>query len=316
MCRRKDMPAEAPLNPRDILEAYKAQLPKERKIDLWFIIALLGAISSIIGPHIPLFNLTPPQITNIYSVSLVILVFVLIAYIVVREHATHKRYTEYAIFSHYINHIARDFLVDEEAVYQNGRDVIQDIVNAFETCMSITTGRKCYVSIKSYKRQTQTVEYLTIGSVCTDAQSSGNDISIDKFTSITSILSNETPRYFMSNDIIHAFKHNRYRHPDLETFSPYWPTPSWLKISIPANWKLFRSTIVLPIRHISKTQSGPDETYRAFLCIDCKSRNVFDRRYHTEIAAATADLLYAVMYKIEELSKQNTTPTVPMVSQR
>ena len=57
----------------------------------------------------------------------------------------------------------------------------------------------------------------------------------------------------------------------------------------------YASTIVWPIR--KKIEDKPDDLL-GFLCVDSKSRNVFEERYDVEIGAAYSDVLYTLLQPI------------------
>lgn len=225
----------------------------------------------------------------------------LAAFLFFREIFAPKRISEYAIFSHYINHITRDFLSETDKY--SGEEALQNILDALSECFSCMTGKKCYASIKQYDVRSNTVSYFLGDRTYQTKTHPAGIIPVDKYRSIHQILAGIRSRYYMSNDVARDYSNHMYMHPMLENYVPLY-FPLSLKYSrFPHNWPLlFRSTIVAPIRQASSLGDRNGYRYFGFLCIDCVSRGVFDERYHPEILAATADIICTLVMRMSQVN--------------
>lgn len=280
-----------------IRRTFESQLPRRRALTIVDIVGLIsGAVTILFGigggilllvmpdyKHIPIIN-------NLYF--LMLLTFC-IGYIVYRELSTKHKFSEYVVYSHYVNHIFRDYM-ESAKTKADKDDIINDICDKASEIFSITCGKKCYCVIKTINPATWDV-FERYGDKISVTR--GLDIDnrrINEWTSMSSIISGDCPRYYMCDDIVDAFRRRKYDNPrltDYELNSIWYAAREW---PLP-----FRSTIVTPIRYIDNSMGENGVRYFGFLCIDCISRRTFDVRYHPEMAAAFADLIYVIASIIE-----------------
>jgi len=255
------------------------------------LLATVAAILTIFSTLNPFFGLSNDEIGKIHSWTLVGLVLALMAYIFYRETGKKYKLSEYVIFSHYINHIARDLLVDNKGY--SAEETIRDILSAIAESFSIVCNKKCNASIKLYNKEGR-VELCYTDRLYENKGHPEGAVDATRYTSIKNILSGESPRYFLSNNLPFDFKNNRYKHPLLEDYKPFSRHRLFKFVLVPQNWPLpFMSTLVVPIRYVDDENVNFPKYY-GFLCIDCDGRNSFDQRYYPEMAAATADIIYAL----------------------
>jgi len=272
-----------------IRKKYEDQLPKRSKFDFIIFIGLFASVVTILSPLSGIWDIlfapAPANLPEIISVSaLVFLLALCIIYIAYREISAKHRFSEYVIYSHYVNHISRDYMnaPDEK---KESSVILEDITDKVAEIFSITCGKKCYCTIKSVTDNSEVYELFT------DRLSSADKtpIPINKFSSLLSIIDGKTPRYYICDDVFGAFKLHKYKHPKLEDYQL--ENSIWGK----RGWPLqFKSTLVLPIRYFDNDNMETPQ-YLGFLCVDCKSKNAFDHRYHPEMAAAFADLIYILL---------------------
>jgi len=118
-------------------------------------------------------------------------------------------------------------------------------------------------------------------------------------------------RYFLSNDLVELYRDGKYENSSFEEVGTPTVTCHWQGFRFVKNWNLpYKSTIVLPIRYIPDNQIGEDingdhKEYRfwGFLCVDCNSKNVFDKIYSPELGGAFADVLYMLFSQLEKMKK-------------
>jgi|GEM_PF-3329111 len=295
-----------------IRSEYKEQLPKLKRLTVGKIFSFLAAISSILSLIFFILSNYFEDISLyiIYPVSMVLINILLIIYVLIQEKNKNNRYTDTTLYTHYVNHIIRDYLFELQLGYERPlSDLLKDILNNTANCFSLITGSKCRSSLKELKND------LTIDTICRDSYSGSNINIKKKFSKIK--LSENTDfynlwyslegcsRYFISNDLIKLFKLGKYKN---SSFSLYGSIPKekkflglFLKIN---NWSLpYKSTIVLPIRYVgafkppekkqkTKIDNDSDWNIWGFLCIDANKKNAFDTVYAPELGATFADILF------------------------
>lgn len=279
-------------NKQSRIAQYEEQLPKRQKIDLIFSITFLASILTIVVSIASALGYAFDATTYaslIYSIAILAMLILCIIYIVYREVTAKHRFSEYVYYSHYVNHVTRDYMnissgdSDLESFMSNVCDKIAE-------CFSVTTAKKCFCVIKAIKND----EYgnLLVYEKYSDraADTDKNPTKLDDWTSLSSIFHNHNPRYYLCDDVAGAHKLHKYKSPKLRDYE--YNASRWFR----SGWPLkFRSTLVLPIRYGAGVDQDTSPDYFGFLCIDCGSRKAFDHRYHPEMAAAFADLIYMIL---------------------
>jgi len=120
-------------------------------------------------------------------------------------------------------------------------------------------------------------------------------------------------RVYRCNNLVSIYKKGQYKNSSFKTHGkPIIKKILWLPfLKKVIKWTLpYKSTIVFPIRYVFDFTLSEDDrniatntkhwVYWGFLCIDCKSRNVFDPIYTPELGAAFADLLYTLFFQLDK----------------
>lgn len=285
--------------------AYHDQLPKKSPVNFAAYIGVLSGIVTIVTAGLG--NIAQPYAQAIYGWCLIFIVLSLIVFIYIRERGAQYYLSEYIFYSHYMNHIVRDFVADDAVAAP--KELLIKILSAVAESFSVSSGRKCHASIKIYNKKNNEIKYYAYDNSYQIKNGEKDSYPASDFQSIVSILNVDNPRYYLSNNIVRDFYQRKYMHPLLKDFKPeYQHHFSGLEntFCVPKNWPLpFRSTLVVPIRFVPETNSLDDYIYYGFLCVDSVSRNLFDKRYHPEMAAAAADLIYIVMKYMADATEAN-----------
>ena len=301
---------------------FKDQLPKQKLITLPNLIGLLGSICSLLGLIASLIYFKQEIISIIYTIFLVFLVSVLIIYSIWREFSKNHMYAQAIFYCHYINHIIRDFFGEFENLKENNlEEKITDILSAITECYSLITGKQCRTTLREFQED----KTIKIRARCRKSKIYSRNTDYEERTFP---LKENLPyynlwygksgcyRYYFCNNIIRAYKEHKFTSSAFEKYGkPY--VSNLLGISRVSNWKLpYRSVIITPIRFLAK-YTPPEESkqgvipaewnYWGFLSIDCKSKNVFDERFATELGLAFSDLLYVLFNNAYFMKKNEET---------
>jgi hypothetical protein len=291
---------------------YRDQLPRRQHMTAERVITFWGSVASIVALWLVFF---PPVDWSSYTKStiLALLVFIiafgLLFLILTRLLSKPHRYAQAVYYTHYVNHIVRDFISD----VQSGRPAdlkatLDDVADAVAACFSVITAKRCRCVIKEVTPERYVV------SVARDAVSKvggrraePEDHPLENNSDFSDLWygRNGCLRYFFCNNLLWMFKTHRYRNTSFDSYGePI--VRSVLGWSWVANWHLpYRATIIWPIRHISNYEywppakghgPPPDQAPHiwGFLCVDCNSRYVFDERYAPELGAGFSDALYTM----------------------
>ena len=133
----------------DLLNAYKEQLPKYKKLDWLNIFLIFITIASFIIALIQ-FHYSPKNAPEyIYSIFLVLLIIFLIIYTYIRESRRYHRYSESILHIFYAQQRVKEYLTSlNENDTKNLKGICKDIVNVISNCFSLLTSKNCHISIK------------------------------------------------------------------------------------------------------------------------------------------------------------------------
>ncbi len=246
------------------------------------------ALFGLVLAAIPLFS----QLSGLVAVVFAVYIYSLAIVLVAREiHYSRKsRYSEAIENLHACSHKLRDAA---DAIKGNNTalafESIKESLIPFAAAFSLITGTHCRACIKSIVREDKGSE-------------SNPDISTETFCrseQSTKVDANKKALIRNNSDFVDLFSYKKtsYFSNDLSKDNPYlnsnWPADSEeRKKFIKHNEYPYISTIVWPIR--SRTGDG-DPLVIAFLCVDSKIRNIFDRRNDIEMGAIIADTLYTIL---------------------
>lgn len=246
------------------------------------------SLFSLILSAIPLFT----QLPQFTGVVFAVYIYSLAVALVLREiHFSRKsRYAEAIENLHACSHKLRDAA---DAIKSNNDELafesIKESLIPFASAFSLITGTHCRACIKSIVREDK--EYGSNPDISTETFCRSETSSADMPKNKALIQSN--------SDFIDLFSYKKTSHfsNDLSKDNPYlnsnWPTDSEeRKKFIKHKQYPYISTIVWPIR--SRTGEG-NPLVIAFLCVDSKITNIFDRRYDIEMGAIIADTLYTIL---------------------
>lgn len=251
---------------------------------------------------------------------LVYLIFLtIVLFIQSYRHARKSRYAEASRFFHPLVHMFRDAMFNISCIEEpDFKHTIEKMLTAFSSGMEIITGTKVRACVKllrvdggtqallEIQDQMRKNELIYADLYACDAHSSWPkkkdcqypyDRDRLAWNSAFCSLLNGEGNYYIENNIPRAYKNHRYQSSSFETYGEGQPgRPKWI---LP-----YKSTILWPIRKLKMDQDcvPPSDNNLAeghhvlgFLCIDSRSRNVWEPRYDSEIGAAVADLLYSFM---------------------
>ena len=256
---------------------------------------------------------------------MVALVITVIVHNYIKERKKLHRYAQSVFYTHYVNHIIRNYLAEcKNGKFENINLINKKILNAIANCFSMLIGKQCRCSLKVLDSN------FNISTPCRD------DIGENRVhrtnSSIAHNLHNNSDfynlwygtggcsRFYLQNDLKKLWKSHKYLNSSFEEFGCPEVKQLFGGFSVVVNWNLpYQSTLVFPIRYFERyqppTSDGeiPDHwSFLGFLCIDCESKNVFDERYSPELGAAFSDLLYAFITQakhLKELSNQGEKET-------
>jgi hypothetical protein len=298
---------------------WETQLPKKQFISFASFFSYLSGIASIFGLLLTGSFVSQQQVYFVHTIFLLILILSLCAHTYLRDKRKLHRYAQAILYIHYVNHIIRDqvaCLTDRDRSGFDLKTTSRDIVNATANCFSLLTSKKCRCSIVELQEDLQMVT-TTRDNITENKRERGKyrdrSIKLENCTEFRNLWYslNGCTRYYLCNDLLSEWKNRKYEHASFIDETP--PRfVSFLSIfSFTKDWSLpYRSILVLPIRYVKKfdppkQQQGDDVksngrknpelshwNFWGFLCIDCNSRNIFDREFAPELAAAFADCLY------------------------
>jgi hypothetical protein len=259
---------------RDICQGLKNKITLDRLLTIASL--LIGLISLRKTEEIP------DALTYIFGIYFVILAFLLAwrEYVFSRK----ARYAEAMNSLHNVQHSLRDAFVDiinkdKESVFSN----IQSCLNQFSKAFSIITGVSCRACIKTIIKKGNNFYVETFARSDTQYNKKDDDLDrIDKNTDFTLLFDYEN-HFFFSNNLDNEKAY----------INSHWPrTDSEIRRFVKNKEYDYIATIVWPIR--GKTTSKKPEII-GFLCIDSKTRGVFNRRYDKDVGALVADALYSIL---------------------
>lgn len=249
----------------------------------------VSLIVSIIGIIIAIFS-TPTLASNVAILVFGAYIVMITALLVWREvvYSRKARYAESSSVMHQCIHQLRNAYC---AIKNNNADFaftsIRNSVVLFAQAFSLVTGTNCRACIKTVFYQKEEKDGVYTRTFC---RSNSSDLG-DKDKELVPIKKNKDfydlltckKTYFFSNDLsqLHGY------------FNSNWPDDSEKTDSYIENKEYeYISTIVWPIRSLSASEKP---IIIGFLCIDSKSREVFNKRYDIDTGAILADSLFHVL---------------------
>lgn len=302
---------------------YRDQLPHPtgRAMAIWTVIS---TTVGIVGLFLSFAPLADADLRFIFATGyLTAIILALMAYILVREVQKRHRYAQSVYYTHFVNHVVRDF-VGEVALRKKPsvKNTVDEIAQAAAACFTVLTSRRCRASVKQVllngkpgqQIDEKDIEIKTyardeVSKIETrrEAPRAHPIIENSDFQDLWHARSG-CYRWYLNNNIPRDYMLNQYYNssfrvlgePKLRSLGPF----SWI-----THWSLpYRSTIIWPIRYIPNHEYWPPaETYHetipdkekphmwGFLCVDCGSRHVFDKTLATELGSAFADAIYTVI---------------------
>lgn len=289
-------------------------MPRRQVITLERVLGAVGAAASIIALIFVFFSPEgwSQDAKNYTVLAIVASAIVFLLYPVWRRRRPYlSQYAQAVYYTHYINHVVRDFISD----LQSGRpcdlaSTVDNIADAVADCFEILTGRRCRCAIKEVTpdRNLSTVTRDTVSKSALTKKNPSNH-PLDKNSDFADLWygRNNRLRYYLCNDLIKLFKLHKYENTSFETYGRP-EVKSMGGFSWVEDWKLpYRATIIWPIRHIPNHDYWPPEGSSGatppanqapdiwgFLCVDCNERHIFDETYAPELGAGFADALYTL----------------------
>ena len=318
--------------PTESATTYKDCLPRLKRISWLDFFNIICGFCSAVSLGLAFFY--PEQHNNIFSYYLVTISLLIIGYHVYQVRTKDDRLKSGIIYAHYVSHLIRDYLADLDTdksksaatVTKELNELIANILESVSECFSVVTGRKCRVTMKGMcTNDTPNSNDYIIWDIRRDKMSKGNydkklkgnnlnPKTIKHYladnTDFRSLLDSEhqCARYFLCNDLESRWLMGDY---DNSSFDIY-GKPKTINLSGRRSqliwWPLpYKSTIVLPVRYVPNdmrlsAQGSNLPTYLGFLCIDSKSKNIFDTVYHPELGGMFADSLYIIIKKVHDLN--------------
>jgi hypothetical protein len=302
---------------KDLRDLYRKTLPKQKKINLLDIVCLFGSLASILGIIGSLLFLQTDSVSKIYTIFLLLLIFFLIVNSIRKEIAKEHRYAQTVFFTHYANHIVRDYFseLQDDVSKISLEKTTDEILTTVAGCFSIITGKVCRACLKDLS-----LDQMKLTTTSRDNNSKSFKNRPDENEKLHTLAGNTDfynlwyakkycLRYFFCNNLPKEWRLHRYKNTSFELYGE----PSVMNLfgfSWITNWRLpYKSTIVFPIRFLKDfippkeggTQVPPEWKFWGFLCVDCKSRYVFDLKYAPELGLSFADLLYTLFSQTEIL---------------
>ena len=303
-----------------LLEEFKKQLPKPYRWRGIELINFIGSMCSISAVLVAIFFLKPSTAVIVNNIALILLVFFLIGFTIIREFSKSHRYSQTVYYQHFVNHVLRNFFCElKNNANPDICELTSDILTTISQCFSMVTGKPCRACLKEIKPDLD----LTIVTAERCLHSRETQSRNDQKT--THPLAENTDfynlwyatkgcvRYYICNDLIKAWKKREYKNSSFKVLGDPKVCEPLLNFTFARNCNLpYRSTIVLPIRYLKKFEPPElnsntvpsDWDFWGFLCIDSNSRNVFDSRLAPELGLAFADLLHLLFSETNEIVKR------------
>jgi hypothetical protein len=300
---------------KDIQTRYEDQLPKREKLSFDRVFGYCTGTASIAGLIAAPFVVKDQSVLSIvYMGFLSLLVILLIIHALLVEKRKLHRYAQTVFYSHFAQHVVRDFLADlVEFRTINMEKTTEKILDAIANCFSITSGKMCRASIVEINAK------FELSVVARDSMSSIKTVKRNKlhlleensdFRNLWYSI-NGCSRYYLNNNIVKSWINHNYHNSCFEEYGDP-EIKSILGFAFITKWPLsYKSALVLPIRYVSEflppkdiETTSPHWDYYGFLCIDSISKNSFDDRYSPELGGAFADLLYSYFSQIDFILKE------------
>jgi hypothetical protein len=154
---------------------YKSQLPRRRIVTVERVIAASGSVASIIALYLvfyPPTDWTADAKATIVTVSVCIIGLGAVFLVLTRLLSKPHRYAQSVYYTHYVNHIIRDFISDVQGGgAPNLNATLEDVANAVAACFSVITAKRCRCAIK---------EVTPESNIATVARDSASKIEVSK----------------------------------------------------------------------------------------------------------------------------------------
>ena len=213
-----------------------------------------------------------------------------------------------------------------EAIEQSNQDLaythIEGCLKSFANAFSMITGVHCRACIKSVDvneailseadKSAGQFDHAYVTKTFCRGSSLGADIDdvrvpISHNSDFEILTKERTRRYWLSNDISRelGYSNSSLRHlTDTTSWKQYFKTKQCKYIS----------TIIWPISVITPTKRKEPDDFVGFLCIDSKTRGVFNTNFDVELGFGLAEVLFPVLYDYSQIItpiEQGTTKCLP-----
>lgn len=175
--------------------------------------AIVGSIGSLVGVYLivyPLGTLADDTKFVVTVGCLTSIVLILLLFIYVRERGKTHRYAQSVFYTHYANHIIRDFI--DAAIsgkHPSLDETSSELADAIAACFSVLNGRRCRCSIKQLTAA-RTIETLARDhtSATDTVKTGGNEHPLAENSDFEDLWygRNGRHRYFFCNDLIKLYK--------------------------------------------------------------------------------------------------------------
>jgi len=304
--------------PSPTSEAYKAALPKPNRLRVGEIVGVIAGLLAIGTPALAWFYGQNSFHEKIFSFYLVALVTIVLTHSIIRERQKRHRYAEAILYLHYVNHRIRDCLehvrIETTVSQLDINRLSSEILDAIKACFQLVTGKNCRTCLKSLDNN-QIIETECRDSVSNNirdnrAEGEQTPNHLEKNTAFKDLWYGVkgASRYFLCNNLTALYRKGNYKNSSFDEVGYPEMLPLPLGAKVVTNWSLsYKSTLVVPIRYIAKFDylEGGEASQQlwGFLCIDSKSRWVFDKTYCPELAGAFADALFILYSQLGEMSE-------------
>lgn len=302
---------------------YKNQLPKlGSKFDLLNSFSIISGIGSIAGVILFYAAANPDLLSKIYAAYILAIATLFIGLSIYLTFRKDNRYAQAVLFIHLVNHCIRDYIALLSIHNEKPKkEHLKNILDSIAECFSVLTATKCRVALKGLNQNLElvTVERNSSSSIDRMKVASMVKHSVDSNTDFCNLWYsiNGCSRYYLSNNLRKEFLKQQYSNTSFESYGGKPVISHYFVYSRVSNWRLpYESTLVVPIRYIKdfnppvvegtvSNSQVPGWEYWGFLCIDSNKKNIFDRRFAPEIAAAFADVLFIYFSVISKLGDSN-----------
>lgn len=310
----------------ELITKFESQLPKLEKYSFRDYFNYAAGTASIVGSILPAFFIKDQEISQIfYAILLVTIILILVVRDILASRKKLNRYAQAVFFTHYVNHIIRDSLLEiSQCRSDNFEDTAQKttrhIVNAISTCFSIITAKRCRVCIAELKDDFSLLVIARddVSQITSSKIINKQDRTLDNNTDFSNLWYGVEgcSRYYLSNNLIKDWKKGKYKNSSFDDVGKPEIIHLVHEISFVRNWRLnYKSAIIFPIRYISEFNppAGLNNnligwSYYGFLCIDCNAKNSFDDVFLPELGGTFADAIYSYLSQIEFMEDSLTRP--------